>query len=198
MSPIPASWAFTYFVDTGSAVLGQELKPKRRRHGVYVMRAFQVALLALVAVTVSTVLTPMPRAWGQYGTASVCNKTSSTINLAVAYYWYRGFELNDLRGPATKSWFRLDPGQCSGVFPSASADGHRWYYAESGAGLWKGTANFCVRDPNEPKAFTSDTTAFANQPEFSNYPPLASPPCRAPFVERGFRVLNSRNLDLAE
>ncbi len=163
------------------------------------MRALRVALVALVALTVSTLLTPMPAAWGQASYANICNKTSSTINLAVAYYWYYRFERNDLRGPATLSWVRLGAGQCGDVFPSASADGYRWYYAEGGGGLvWKGTASFFVRDPNDPQTFTYDLNAFHIQPQFLNLPPLASPPCRAPFVERGFPVMRSRSLDLTE
>ncbi len=51
-------------------------------------------------------------------------------------------------GVHSAGWYVFKPGECARVFPDDSYDAHRYYYAETKTGEWKGNfGNLCV-DPH--------------------------------------------------
>jgi uncharacterized membrane protein len=167
-------------------------------------RRIAAVLMALMGLGVSTALAPafadyeIPKGAG--GNFNICNKTSSTVHLAIAYYFALKGNVNDPHS-VSQGWWNLAPGDCRILFPPFSLDGRRWYYAESDTRLlWKGDVKFCVRPlpwPNDSSRFyVSDLPVQG--PEIGFYPGSPLPPCRAPFVELGFHVFGGKDLDLAE
>lgn len=76
---------------------------------------------------------------------SLCNRTSKTVYVAIAYY-----ADNPREGGMTiksEGWWTIAPGQCKQLFNDESIDGHRYYHANSAdwETEWKGNMMACVQ-----------------------------------------------------
>lgn len=73
----------------------------------------------------------------------ICNKTGSTVNLAVGHK-----EGDSWR---SRGWYTIAPRGCETVVSGPLRLRYYYYYAENADAsiLWEGDYNFCIRDPQE-------------------------------------------------
>jgi len=126
-----------------------------------------VAIVLLLAAVI------MPPSASASGSPRLCNQTNEVVHVAIA--WWGA----DRPGLHSKGWFKFTPGECAQIFPTDSYDSHRYYYAESQTGVWKGNAgDFCVHP----------TQRFEMADAYET--------CPAPYERRGFRVFSDDGVNL--
>lgn len=129
--------------------------------------------LRSIAIVVLLFAVIMPLAVSASGSPRLCNQTKEVVHVAIAWWG------SDHPGLHSKGWYKFAPGECAQMFPDDSYDSHRYYYAESQTGVWKGNAgDFCVH-PTEPFEMGD-----------------AYQTCPAPYERRGFRVFSDNGVNL--
>lgn len=108
----------------------------------------------------------------------MCNRTSNTVSLAIAYY------SGDNDFFVSQGWWNLNPGGCATVFPNNSYDSHRYYYAET-----KGKATTRTSD-NGPDVGIDPQNRFmlAHADSMSQ--------CPSPDVRQRFHFFGDNDLNL--
>ena len=112
------------------------------------------------------------------GGFQVCNRTSNTVSLAIAYY------SGDNDFFVSQGWWNLNPGGCATVFPNNSYDSHRYYYAET-----KGKATTWTSD-NGPDVCIDPQNRFmlAHADSMSQ--------CPSPDIRQRFHFFGDNDLNL--